>query len=109
MSNGLTFAHLTIVATGSCGRFRTLTIPMDSVQSNQLQPHFVQQLDPKNLLQEAPLFKSNFYAIPSCNKRQLECQMKQVIENKINTDRHLSNGGIIPQVLSTGIYFWSLG
>ena len=76
MSNGLTFAHLTIVATGSCGRFRTFIILVDGVQSNRLHPRFVRQLDPKDLLQETPLLKSNLCAIPSCNERRLGYQMK---------------------------------
>ena len=38
MSNGLTSACLTIVATGSCGRLKTITIPVDCVQGNMLLP-----------------------------------------------------------------------
>ena len=83
MSNELMFSHLTIVVTGSCGRFRTLIIPMDGVQSNKLYPHFVQQLEPKDLLQEPPLLKCNLCVILSCNKRRLGYQMEQVIENEI--------------------------
>jgi len=34
MGNKLTFAHLTIVATSSYGRFKTITIPVEGVQGN---------------------------------------------------------------------------
>ena len=83
MGNKLTFAHLTIVATSSCGRFKTITIPVEGVQGNQLNPCSFRQLGgPKDLLQKALLLESNFWAIPSCNERQLEYQTKQVIENE---------------------------
>ena len=82
LSNGLTLAHLTIMETGSCSRFRTFTIPMDGVQSNQLHPRFFRQLNPKDLLQEIPLLKSNLCAVTSRNKRRLGYQIKHVIEKK---------------------------
>ena len=76
MSNELTSARLTIVVTGSCSRFRTLTIPMDGVQSNQLHPRFVRQLNPKDMLQEIPLLKSNLWAITISNKKTVRISNK---------------------------------
>ena len=83
VSNGLTFACLTIIATGSYGRLRTLTILVNGVQSNKLRPRPLQKLNPKDLLQKNPLLKGNLCMVPSCNERQLGQCMKQVIENKI--------------------------
>ena len=83
MGNKLTFAHLAIIAMDSCSGFRTITIPMEGVQGNQLSPHSFQQLGgPKDLLQKATLLESNSCAISSYNERWLEYQTIQVIENE---------------------------
>ena len=61
MGNELTFVYLAIVAMGSCSRFKTLIIPMEGVQGNQLNPRSIRQLgDPEDLLQKAPLLESNY-------------------------------------------------
>lgn len=59
VSNGLTFACLFFVATGGSSRLGTFTVSMNGVQSNKLLPRPLHQLDPKDLLQKAPLLKSN--------------------------------------------------
>ena len=75
MGNGLTFAHLSVIATGNFSGFRTITIPMEGIQGNQLNLHSLQQLGSReDLLHEATLLKSDFCTISSCNKRWLEYQ-----------------------------------
>ena len=67
MGNGLIFAHLAVITMGS---FRTVTVPMEGVQGNQLNPRSLQQLGShEDLLQKAPLLKCDLCTIPSCNKR----------------------------------------
>ena len=56
---------------------------MESVQGNKFGPCPLRQLSSReDLLQETPLLKSDFYAIPSCNKRWLEDQTKQAKRNE---------------------------
>ena len=75
--------HLVVVATGSCSRFRTVTILVEGVQGNQFNPRSFRQLSgPEDLHQKAPLLESKFRVILSCNERRLECQKKKVIENE---------------------------
>ena len=68
MNNGLTPARLTIVATGSCDRLKTITIPVDCVQGNKLCPHPLYQLDPKDLFQKTPLLKSHLCMVLKCKR-----------------------------------------
>ena len=53
LGDGLTFANLLVVSMGSLGWFRTITIPMQSVQGDKLGSC-------KNIFQKAPLFKCDF-------------------------------------------------
>ena len=70
MGNGLIFAHLTVVTMGNFSGFKTVAIPMEGVQGNQLNPRSLQQLGShEDLLQKAPLLKCDLCTIPSCNKR----------------------------------------
>ena len=44
MGNELIFAHLAVVTMDSFSGFRTVTVPIEGVQGNQLNPRSLQQL-----------------------------------------------------------------
>ena len=68
MSNRLKSACLTIIATGSCGRLRNVTILVDCVQGNKLCPRPFYPLDPKDLFHKTPLLKSHLCTVSSYKK-----------------------------------------
>lgn len=96
------FECLFIVMMGiSCG-LGTFTIRMDGVQSNKLFPCSLLQLNPKNLLQKAPLLKSILNTVLSCNKRMVR-PTYEIRNRKFKIDGHLPDRDIISQVLSEHI------